>query len=59
MNDRTIRAPSTTSIVVMGVAGSGKSTIMRALAARLAWPAAEATSSTSPRASTRCVAGSR
>jgi gluconokinase len=26
----------------MGVAGSGKSTIMRALAARLAWPAAEA-----------------
>ncbi len=37
------RAPgTTTTIVVMGVAGSGKSTVMRALADDLGWPAAEA-----------------
>ncbi len=32
----------TTTIVVMGVSGCGKSTVMRALADELGWPAAEA-----------------
>lgn len=31
----------TTTIVVMGVSGSGKSTVMRALVERLGWPSAE------------------
>jgi gluconokinase len=35
------RARRTTTIVVMGVAGCGKSTVMAALAERLGWPTAE------------------
>ena len=41
-------APRTTTIVVMGVAGSGKSTVMRALANELGWPTAEADDFHSP-----------
>ena len=36
-----VRDASTTTIVVMGVSGCGKSTVMRLLAARLGWEAAE------------------
>lgn len=39
---------STTSLVVMGVSGSGKSTIALMLAARLGWPMAEADEFHSP-----------
>lgn len=35
------KRPSTTTIVLMGVAGSGKSTVMAALAERLGWATAE------------------
>jgi gluconokinase len=38
----------TTTIVVMGVSGSGKTTVMRALAAELGWPTAEADEFHSP-----------
>lgn len=37
-----------TTIVVMGVSGSGKSTVMHALAERLGWPCAEADDFHSP-----------
>jgi gluconokinase len=40
--------PPTTTIVVMGVSGAGKSTVMRALAGELGWPAAEADEFHSP-----------
>jgi gluconokinase len=38
----------TATIVVMGVSGSGKTTVMRALAAELGWPTAEADEFHSP-----------
>ena len=38
----------TTTIVLMGVAGSGKSTVMRTLAGELGWPTAEADDFHSP-----------
>lgn len=42
------QASATTTIVVMGVTGCGKSTVMRALADRLGWPTAEADDFHSP-----------
>jgi gluconokinase len=36
-----IPAPGTTTVVIMGVTGTGKTTVMRALAKRLQWPSAE------------------
>jgi gluconokinase len=43
------RNPSpTTTIVVIGVSGAGKSTVMRALAGKLGWPTAEADDFHSP-----------
>jgi gluconokinase len=37
-----VNVPPTTSLVVMGVSGSGKSTVMADLIDRLGWPSAEA-----------------
>ena len=41
MGSSRARDASTTTIVVMGVSGCGKSTVMRLVAARLGWAAAE------------------
>jgi gluconokinase len=47
----------TTTIVVMGVAGSGKSTVMHALVGRLGWASAEGDSFHSPANVARMTAG--
>jgi cytidylate kinase len=46
-----------TVIVVMGVAGSGKSTVAQLLAARLGWPMAEAVTFHSPANVAKMAAG--
>ena len=46
-----------TSIVLMGVAGAGKSSVMAALAERLGWPTPRATSSTDRQNVAKMAAG--